>query len=75
MAFPFDRLKARLLANPKVKAEYDALAPEFENCRGADQGPSPCWTIARRVRHQSINHCPIGEWPNAAEHEDVSTVR
>jgi len=30
MAFPFDRLKARLLANPKVKAEYDALAPEFE---------------------------------------------
>jgi ribosome-binding protein aMBF1 (putative translation factor) len=27
---PFERLKARLLANPKVKAEYDALAPEFE---------------------------------------------
>ena len=24
------KLKARLLANPKVKAEYDALAPEFE---------------------------------------------
>jgi len=23
-------LKARLLANPKIKAEYDALAPEFE---------------------------------------------
>ena len=30
MAIPFDRLKARLLANPKVKVEYDALAPEFE---------------------------------------------
>jgi DNA-binding XRE family transcriptional regulator len=27
---PFEKLKARLLANPKVKAEYDALAPEFE---------------------------------------------
>ena len=26
----FEKLKARLLANPKVKAEYDALAPEFE---------------------------------------------
>jgi hypothetical protein len=24
------QLKARLLTNPKVKAEYDALAPEFE---------------------------------------------
>jgi len=24
------KLKARLLANPKVKAEYDALAPQFE---------------------------------------------
>src|SRR3978361_1296542 len=30
MAIPFEKLKARLLANPKVKAEYDALAPEFE---------------------------------------------
>ena len=26
----FEKLKARLLANPKVRAEYDALAPEFE---------------------------------------------
>jgi transcriptional regulator with XRE-family HTH domain len=30
MTIPFGKLKARLLANPKVKAEYDALAPEFE---------------------------------------------
>jgi ribosome-binding protein aMBF1 (putative translation factor) len=30
MTIPFDKFKARLLANPKVKAEYDALAPEFE---------------------------------------------
>jgi ribosome-binding protein aMBF1 (putative translation factor) len=25
-----EKLKARLLANPKVKAEYDALGPQFE---------------------------------------------
>lgn len=30
MTIPLEKLKARLLANPKVKAEYDALAPEFE---------------------------------------------
>src|SRR5207248_4749690 len=30
MTIPFEKLKARLLANPKVKAEYEALAPEFE---------------------------------------------
>ncbi|MGH7091723.1 MAG: helix-turn-helix transcriptional regulator [Stellaceae bacterium] len=30
MTIPFGRLKARLLANPKVKAEYDALGPAFE---------------------------------------------
>jgi ribosome-binding protein aMBF1 (putative translation factor) len=30
MTIPFEKLKARLMANPKVKAEYDALAPEFE---------------------------------------------
>jgi ribosome-binding protein aMBF1 (putative translation factor) len=30
MTIQFEKLKARLLANPKVRAEYDALAPEFE---------------------------------------------
>jgi len=30
MTFPFEKLKARLLADCKVKAEYEALAPEFE---------------------------------------------
>jgi ribosome-binding protein aMBF1 (putative translation factor) len=30
MSMPFEKLKARLLANPKVRAEYDALALEFE---------------------------------------------
>lgn len=30
MIIPFEKLKARLLANPKVKAEYEALAPQFE---------------------------------------------
>jgi ribosome-binding protein aMBF1 (putative translation factor) len=30
MTIPFEKFKARLLANPKVKAEYEALALEFE---------------------------------------------
>ncbi len=30
MTIPFGKFKAQLLANPKVKAEYDSLAPEFE---------------------------------------------
>jgi predicted transcriptional regulator len=30
MTIPFEQIKARLLANPAVKAEYDALAPELE---------------------------------------------
>jgi ribosome-binding protein aMBF1 (putative translation factor) len=30
MTIPFEKLKAQLLSDPKVKAEYDALAPEFE---------------------------------------------
>lgn len=30
MTIPLDKFKARLLANPKVKAEYDALAPKIE---------------------------------------------
>jgi predicted transcriptional regulator len=30
MTIPFEQIKAELLADPEVKAEYDALAPEFE---------------------------------------------
>ncbi len=30
MTIPFEEIEAQLLANPRVKAEYDALAPEFE---------------------------------------------
>lgn len=30
MAIPFSDMKAELLANPEVRAAYDALAPEFE---------------------------------------------
>jgi predicted transcriptional regulator len=30
MTIPFEEIKARLLANPEVKVEYDALAPEFQ---------------------------------------------
>jgi hypothetical protein len=30
MTIPFEKFKARLLADPKVEAEYNALAPEFE---------------------------------------------
>ncbi len=29
MTIQLEKLKARLLADPRVKAEYDALAPEF----------------------------------------------
>ena len=30
MTIPIEKIEAQLLSNPKVKAEYDALAPEFE---------------------------------------------
>jgi hypothetical protein len=47
MTIPFEKLKARLLANPKVKAEYDALAPELKitdpmQARGAE---SAIWSV------------------------------
>ena len=30
MTIPFEEIAARMLADPEVKREYDALAPEFE---------------------------------------------
>jgi hypothetical protein len=41
MTIRFAKLKARLLANPKVKAEYDALAREFEIARGSPPRRKP----------------------------------
>jgi hypothetical protein len=51
MTIQFEKLKARLLANPKVEAEYDALAPEFEiaaDITPAAAGPKP----RRNDRHR-----------------------
>jgi DNA-binding transcriptional regulator YiaG len=30
MTIPYEAFKAKALANPEVRAEYEALAPEFE---------------------------------------------
>jgi len=30
MTIPYEKFKAQALANPEVRAEYEALAPEFE---------------------------------------------
>ena len=50
MTIPFEKLKARLLANPKVKAEYDALAFEFEISAGVDQGARACRVVSGGTR-------------------------
>ncbi len=58
MTIQFEKLKARLLAKPKVKAEYDALAPEFEIAAGLLRARRGCAkpttsllaTNARRLR-------------------------
>jgi hypothetical protein len=47
MTIQFEKLKARLLANPKVKAEYDALAPEFHS-KSAFCGDTPTPTLPRK---------------------------
>ena len=41
MTIPLEKLKARLLANPEVKAEYDALAPEFRATTLTPARPPP----------------------------------
>ena len=45
MTISFEKLKARLLANPKVKAEYDALAES--SLRGAERRSNPVLLVAR----------------------------
>jgi hypothetical protein len=62
MTIPFERLKARLLANPKVKAEYDALAPEFEIAaellRARLRAGLSQAETGRPDGHQPVHDCP-----------------
>jgi hypothetical protein len=79
MTISFEELKARLLANPKVKAEYDALAPEFEI--SAELLKARLRAGLSQVRtgcsdgDQPVHHCPTGERPDAAEHQDTVALR
>jgi hypothetical protein len=62
MTIQFEKLKTRLLANPRVKAEYDALAPEFE--------------IAAELLRARLRAglSQAGERSHAAEHQDAAAL-
>ena len=78
MTIPFEKLKARLMANPKVKTEYDALAPEFEIAAellkarlraGLSQSE-----LAARMRTSQSAIARLEKRPNASEHEDTAAL-
>jgi hypothetical protein len=73
MTVQFEKLKARLFANLRVKAEYDALAPEFEIEGSPARGPLP-----GRARspdgHQPIHDRPAGKRSHASEHQDAAAI-
>ncbi len=79
MTIPFVKLKARLMANPKVKAEYDALAPEFEIAAELLKarlraGLSQAELAARMGTSQSaIARLESGQ--KASEHQDAPALR
>jgi hypothetical protein len=60
MTIQFSRLRARLLANPKVKAEYDVLAPEFETTVELPKPRTPgndCPDLGSEITRRSGDHC------------------
>jgi hypothetical protein len=75
----FEKLQARLLTNPKVKAEYDAIAPEFEIAAELRKarlraGLSQAELAARMSTSQSTI-APPGKRSDAAEHQDIPALR
>jgi len=79
MTIPFEKLKARRLANPKVKAEYDTLAPEFEIAaellRARLRAGLSQAELAARMGTQPVYDRPARKRPNATEHEDAAALR
>jgi hypothetical protein len=58
MTIKFEKLKARLLANPKVKAEHGALAPEFEIAAASRFPQITSITIAIPSHKGAFRHRP-----------------
>ena len=79
MTIQFEKLKARLLANPKVKAEYVALAPEFEIAaellRARLRAGLSQAELAARMGTSQSTIARTREWPHASEHQDTAALR
>ena len=76
---PFDELKARLLANPEVKAEYDALEQEYAIAREliaarAHAGLSQAQLAAKMNTTQSTKQSPPSD-ANTGQASNQSTQR
>jgi hypothetical protein len=75
----FEKLKARLLANPKVKAEYDALAPEFEIAsellRARLRAGLSQAELAARMGTSQSTIARFEKWSDASEHQDAAALR
>ncbi len=57
MTIPFEEIEAEWLADPEVKREYDALAPEFE-----------AYAESLRARKRSgLSHAEPAERPSTGE--------
>ena len=61
MTIPFDKFKAKLLADPEVRREYEALAPEFEISAELLRARLRAGLSQARVGHahghKSVSHC------------------
>jgi hypothetical protein len=61
MTIPFEVIKAEWLADPEVKREYDALAPEFEalaKSLAAKQAQGTKSPTSRRILKTNPNLAP-----------------
>ena len=78
MTIPFEELKARLLANPEVQREYDALAPEFEFSaellRARLRAGLSQAELAERMK-TSQSAIAAGERTDPSQHQDARALR
>jgi hypothetical protein len=61
MTIPFEEIKKRLLADPEVQREYDALAPEFDALAksiAAKQAEGTKPRSSRRIVETDLNLAP-----------------
>lgn len=72
----YSELKSKLLANPKIKAEYDALEPEYQLIQAMIEGREELNMSQQKLSEiTGINRADISKLENGSANPSLKTIK